>query len=251
MRVLAVDVENRHTTIGEVTDGEVTSVWRVSSAARTSDELGLVLDNLVAASGIDMAALSSVVPALSGPMKAALEARIGRVVVAGPGLKTGLAMFVDNPREVGTDRVVNAIAAVANHGAPVIVVDFRTATTIDAIDADRGFRGGIIAAGLEVSADALADAAASLRHVELVKPPRVVGKNTVEAIQSGIVSGAAAMVDGLVDRIIAELDLPDDTMVVATGRLAAAVATASRSIRLVDPMLTLTGLWLLAERNPI
>lgn len=250
MSLLVLDVENRYTHLGLFDDGRLVSKWSIATAARTFDEIGLVLAGMLGEVSVDRAVVSSVVPSVTGDLRLALEQLAHSVTVVGPGIKTGLALAVDNPRDVGSDRVVGAMAAVALYGTPVIVVDFRTATTIDAVDSDGVFRGGAIAAGLEVSASALAGAAAALRHVDLVRPAHVLGKGTVEAIQSGIVLGAAAMVDGLVERIERELGM-EEIEVVATGRLAAVVAKESTRIGRVDEDLTLTGLRLVAERNPI
>jgi type III pantothenate kinase len=162
-------------------------------------------------------------------------------VVVEPGVKTGLPVLVDNPREVGTDRIANALAAVNRYGAPCIVADFGTATTVDVVNANGAFIGGAIAPGIETAVDALGASAAQLRHVELIRPRAVVAKNTVEAIQSGAIFGFAALVDGLITRIIAEQGFEQVT-VVATGALAPLVVGESSQIQHHEPFLTLQGL---------
>lgn len=250
MRVLALDVENRFTRIGLFDGARLERVSTVTTVGRTADEFHLLMESLLGVAVVDRVILACVVPGLTGALRSALERWAPGVLVVGPGIKTGLALAVDNPREVGADRVVGAVGAVERYGAPVMVVDFRTATTVDVVDAAGVFRGGAIAAGIEVSAEALADSAAALRHVDIVLPPRVVGKNTVEAIQAGIVLGAAAMVDGLIGRIEEELGLAG-APVVATGIHARTIAGASRRIDHVDEELTLLGLRLVAERSSI
>lgn len=250
MRLLALDVENRFTRIGLFEGARLERVSTVSTVGRTADEFHFLMKSLLGDAVIDRAILGCVVPGLTGPLRAALERWAESIMVVGPGIKTGLALAVDSPREVGADRVVGAVGAVDRFGAPVVVVDFRTATTIDVVDATGVFRGGAIAAGIEVAAEALATSAAALRHVDIVAPGRAVGKNTVEAIQAGIVLGAAAMVDGLIARIEEEMDLAG-VPVVATGTHAATIAGASRRIDHVDEQLTLVGLRLVAERSSI
>ncbi len=250
MSLLVLDVENRYTGLGLFEGAELVARWSLGTLARTADENGLMLAGLLGDSVPRRAILSSVVPSVTNDLRLALTHIVETVTTVGPGVKTGLALAVDNPRDVGSDRVVGAVAASALYGCPVLVVDFRTATTVDVVDAEGVFKGGVIAAGLEVSAAALAGSAAALRHVELTLPAHAVGRGTVEAIQSGIVLGAAAMVDGIVQRIETELHLTGVT-VVATGRHAATVAAASERIDLVDDDLTLKGLRIIGERNPI
>ncbi|MGH8874642.1 MAG: type III pantothenate kinase, partial [Acidimicrobiia bacterium] len=195
------------------------------------------------------AALSSVVPPATSALRPALEGLSGRPpIVVEPGLRTGLAINIDNPREVGADRVVNAIAALERFGAPVIVVDFGTATTVDLVGPDGDYRGGAIAPGLEVAANALVEATAALRRVEVVPPRSVVGRSTVEAIQSGLVYGYAGLVDGLIERMQAELGLPD-VPTVAGGGLAPVIGPHCRLVHEIDDDLTLRGLRIVYERN--
>lgn len=250
MKVLAIDVENRIIRFG-LFDGEtLIDRWVVTAIARTADEMATGLVPRFAAHDIDRVVMSSVVPWLTPSVREVATRITDQVLVVGPGVKTGLQIGVDNPRDLGTDRVVGAVAGVEAYGAPVVVVDFRTATTIDVVDERRTFRGGVIAPGLAVSAEALAAVAAGLRHVELQPPPRVVGRNTTEAIQAGIVVGTGAMVEGVLHRIETELGIERVT-VVATGEPAPIVAQVTSRIDFVDLDLTLRGLRIIAELNPI
>ena len=250
---LAIDVGNTQTAIGVFDDIELVSHWRLSSGReRTKDEFSIMLHGLLEPAGYDPsaftgAAMSSVVP----PVAIALQDALGEVVdadviVVGPGVKTGLAIKIDNPREVGADRVVNSVGARAKYGSPVVVVDFGTATTFDVVDADGDYIGGAISPGLEVSMDALVAATASLRRVDLVEPRSVVGKGTVEAIQSGLLYGYAALVDGMIERIAAELG---PAPVVATGGIAPTIVPLCEAVATVDESLTLDGLRLIWELN--
>ncbi|HEX2421432.1 MAG TPA: type III pantothenate kinase [Acidimicrobiia bacterium] len=242
--LLLCDVGNTNTIVG-LWDGQgAAHRWRISTDfERTADECRLLLRSMLAeyAGPVDGGCLSSVVPQRTESWREALSPLIdGRLVVVGPGVKTGIALSVDNPREVGADRVANAIGAVRLLGAPVIVVDFGTATTVDLVGPDGSYRGGAIAPGLEVSADALVTHTAALRRVELVAPRSPVGRSTVEAIQSGLIYGYAGLVDGLVERILAQVEVP--VPVVATGGLAPIVVAHTRLVKDVEPDLTLMGL---------
>ncbi|MDP2014735.1 MAG: type III pantothenate kinase, partial [Actinomycetota bacterium] len=168
-------------------------------------------------------------------------------VIVEPGTKTGVPVLTDNPKEVGTDRIVNTVAAFALYGGPSIVVDFGTSTNLDVVSAKGEFLGGALAPGIEISLDALAQRAAALRKIELIRPRAAIGKNTVEALQSGALYGFAGQVDGMVDRICEELD--EVTAVIATGGLATIVIDESRTITHHEPDLTLIGLRLVFERN--
>ena len=252
--ILAVDVGNTQTVLGLLEGERISEHWRVSTdASLTADELrvkagGLLALSDVRLSGVERIVLASVVPALTTAWEDLAMAATGRrAMVVGPGLKTGLPIRYDNPSEVGADRIVNAVAAVAFFGAPVIVVDFGTATTIDVIDTDGAYIGGVIAPGVETSADALFSRAARLAEVDLEPPARVIGSNTRAAVQSGLLFGEAAMVDGLVRRVRAELDA--EAPVVATGGLAAMMAPLCDTIEHVDTDLTLKGLALVYARN--
>lgn len=242
--LLLCDVGNTTTVVG-LWDGEgMVHRWRISTdRERTADECRLLLRSMLAESGgvVTGGALSSVVPPRTESWKEAMSALIaGSLVVVGPGTKTGIALQVDNPREVGADRVVNAIGATLMYGAPVVVVDFGTATTVDLVGTDGAYHGGAIAPGLEVSADALVTHTAALRRVELAPPRSPVGRSTVEAIQSGLIYGYAGLVDGLVTRIAGTL--PGPCPVVATGGLAQTVVSHTSTVTNIEPDLTLIGL---------
>ena len=249
--LLAIDVGNTNTVLG-LYDGERMHVsWRVKTDARsTGDEILLtirgLLDGQPDVTGI---ALCSTVPSVLREMRGMLERYYAGMptVIVEPGTKTGVPVLTDNPKEVGSDRIVNTLAAHHLFGGPCIVVDFGTTTNLDVVSANGEFLGGALAPGVEISLDALAARAAQLRKVELVRPRSVVGKNTVEALQSGVLYGFAGQVDGLVRRIIAETG--PVTAVVATGGLAPVVVPESETITHHEPELTLVGLRLVHERN--
>ena len=251
--LLAIDVGNTQTSIGVFDGDEVVNQWRLSSGReRTTDEYSIMLRGLLEPAGyrpedFKGAAMSSVVPPVGMALRPALKDLVqGRVLEVGPGIKTGLAIKIDNPLEVGADRVVNSVAALHKYGSPVVVVDFGTATTFDVVDADGNYSGGVIAPGLEVSMDGLIAATAALRRVDLVEPRSVVGKGTVEAIQSGLLYGYAGLVDGILTRIRSEVGSVE---VVATGGLAAVLMPLCDSNMTIDGSLTLDGLRLVWERN--
>ncbi len=251
MRLLLVDVGNTQMVIG-VDGGDHMQTWRVSTiAARTSDEYRLLLVSLLGDSldGFDGAALSSVVPPATIALHEALVSVAGvEPVVVGPGTRTGMSLRVDNPREVGADRIANALGAVARFGAPVITVDFGTATTVDLVGAEGEYRGGAIAPGITVAADALVRSTAALRRVDVVAPARAVGRSTVEAIQSGLVFGYAGLVDGLITRMLVGQP-SNDIPIVATGGLAAVVIPHCSHEIALDQDLTLRGLRVAWQRN--
>lgn len=253
--LLAVDVGNSNTVVG-VFDGDVLGPhWRVSTEPhRTPDEIALTLQGLLAFAGLSLGAhlhgivIASVVPPVTETYRVMVDRYLEvSPVVVEPGTRTGIAMRVDNPREIGADRIVNAVAAAELYGAPSLVVDFGTATSFDAVDRDGAFVGGAIAPGVRVSTDALADHAARLPKVEIIQPPTVMGRTTVSALQSGIVHGFAGQVDTMVRRLCAELGSGVTT--VATGGLAETVLASCETIDHHDPWLTLKGLHLIWERN--
>jgi type III pantothenate kinase len=227
--------------------------WRTKTDARTTaDEIALTFRGLLDGEGeMTGIALCSTVPAVLREMRLMLERYFAgtQTVIIEPGTKTGVPVLTDNPKEVGADRIVNTIAAHHLFGGPCIVVDFGTSTNLDVVSAKGEFLGGALAPGIEISLDALAQRAAQLRKVELVRPRSAIGKNTVEALQSGALYGFAGQVDGLVDRICAELG--EVTSVVATGGLAPIVVPESRTITHHEPDLTLIGLRLVFEKNVV
>ncbi len=249
--LLAVDVGNTGTVMGVVEGGRLLGRWEVMTSDRTSDEWSLVIRSMLRSSGHvpTAAAMASVVPEATRVLRTALPDVCGsEPVVVGPGVKTGLAIDLDNAREVGADRVASAVGAIDRYGAPVITVDFGTATTIDLIDSDAHFRGGAISVGVKIAAEALVRSTSALRRVELSTPSGPVGKSTVEAVQSGIVFGFAGLVDGLVGRFVAD-SAGDETKVVATGGFAQLVAPHCATVDVIDEELTLWGLALIHKRN--
>jgi type III pantothenate kinase len=252
--LLGIDIGNTQTVIGVFKDGRLRDHWRISTEReRTADEIALALGGFLAFRGwsldmIDGLIVSSVVPemtrALSLMARDILELD---PLVVDSDTDTGIPVLYEDPKQVGADRLVNAVAAVAKYGTPCIVVDFGTATTWDAINRDGEYLGGTIAPGVEISADALFRHAARLSRVELVAPENPVGRNTVESIQSGIIYGTAGQVDRLVELFKGVLG--QDAKVVATGGLAEVVVGECRNVDALDPLLTLDGLKLIYERN--
>ncbi len=254
--LLAIDVGNTHTGIGIFAGEKLLDHWRIATdARRTADEQGVVISALLnrsvgaAAEGVTGIAVCSTVPSVLLEMRGMCRRYFADVpaVIVEPGVRTGVPVLTDNPKEVGTDRIVNTLAAVHLYGGPAIVVDFGTATTFDAVSVRGEYLGGAIAPGIDISVEALADRGAQLRRVELVRPRSVIGKNTVEALQAGILYGFAGQVDGVVERMTAELG--GDVTVVATGGLAPLVLEEVRRIDAHEPELTLIGLRLIFERN--
>jgi type III pantothenate kinase len=256
MSLLAADIGNSHTVLGLLEDGEVGADWRVSTDDRRSaDEWAVLLRGLLG-DGIDEVdgiAVCATVPAVLREWREMLPRHFADVptVVVEPGVRTGIPVLMDNPREVGSDRIVNALAAVELYGGPAIVVDFGgTATTFDVVNGAGQYVGGAIAPGIEISLEALGRRGAQLREVELARPRTVIAKNTVEALQSGMVFGVAAQVEGLVSRMIDELGaVPGDVHVLGTGYLAPLVVEDCRCFTDLDPWLTLRGLALVFARN--
>ncbi|MEV7037436.1 type III pantothenate kinase [Amycolatopsis sp. NPDC051061] len=254
--LLTVDVGNTNIVLGLYSGSELVGDWRMRTDARmTADELALTVRGLLGPHADSVSGISalSTVPAVLRELRVMLSryyARVPKIVVE-PGVRTGVALLVDNPKEVGADRLVNTLAAHHLHDTACVVVDFGTSTNVDAISARGEFLGGAFAPGIEISVDALALRAAALRKVELVPPRSVIGKNTVECLQSGILYGFAGQVDGLVRRIVRELS-PGGTepvAVLATGGLAPLVIGESETITDHVPDLTLLGLRLVFERN--
>src|ERR1700678_1959871 len=258
--LLTIDIGNTNTVLGVFDGDRVVEHWRIATGPdRTADELAVVLHGLLTGSSafterdIQGISLCSTVPSVLREMREMCERYYGdlETVIVEPGVKTGVPVRTDNPKEVGSDRIMNSLAAVHLYGGPAVVVDFGTSTNFDAVSARGEFVGGALAPGIEISVDALSRRAARLLKVELSRPPRVTGKNTVEALQSGIVYGFAGQVEGIAQRMAAEL-APDDPAVVtviATGGLAAAVIDEGPIIDAHEPWLTLIGLRLVWERN--
>jgi type III pantothenate kinase len=247
--LLAIDVGNTQTAFGLYDGDRLADHWRVATESRrTGDELGVLLGGLVDLDGVDGVCLSSTVPALVQAYEAfAARWAEAPLLVVGPGVSTGIPIHYDDPRQVGPDRIVNAVAASARHGAPCIVVDFGTSTNFDVVDASGAYVGGVLAPGVEVSMDALFARAARLTKVDFVEPPSVIGKTTAAALQSGLVYGFAGQVDGIVAAIRGELGT--EAPVVATGGLADLIAPHAATVTTIDPFLTLDGLRLVWERN--
>ncbi len=254
--LLTLDVGNTNTVLGVFENDTLVAHWRVSThRTQTADEYGVLFLNLLALRGIDAEAvkqfvISSVVPPVNETLRNVAERYFSCApLFVEPGVRTGMPLLVDNPAEVGADRVVNCVAAYARFGQACIVVDFGTATTFDVISPRGEFVGGAIAPGLGISADALFSRAARLGRIALKKPAKAIGTNTVTNLQSGMFFGYLGLVDGILERMVAELGtLP---VIVATGGLASLIAPESRFITEVDEMLTLQGLRLVFERNKI
>jgi type III pantothenate kinase len=256
--LLAIDVGNTNTVLGlyklEGEKPELAAHWRVTThRSQTADEYGVLFVNLFEMNGmvpnqVSHIIISSVVPPVEGTLREVCESYFHtEPLFVEPGIKTGMPVLVDNPAELGADRLVNAIAAFERYGGPCVVVDFGTATTFDVISGHGEYLGGAIAPGLGLSAEALFSRAARLTRVDIKRPAKVIGTNTVTHLQSGLYYGYIGLVDGILERIIAELGAP--ARVIATGGLARQIAEDSRYIAEIDDMLTLDGLLILFERN--
>ncbi len=252
--LLAIDVGNTNTVVGLFNGHELADHWRIATDAhRTSDELALMIQQFLGFHGFSFdnsitgVAISSGVPRVTGELRQMTERYFGLpALVVEPGVRTGMPILYNDPKEVGADRIANAVGAFDLYGGPSICVDFGTATTIEAIS-DRGeYLGGAICPGVEISLDALFEKAAGLKRVELGPPKHVIGKSTVESIQSGAMHGFSAQVDGLVERFVGEIG---EATVVATGGLAELLMPFIRTIQHYEPWLTLYGLRIIFERN--
>lgn len=252
--LLTIDAGNTQTVVGLFNEAELVDHWRIATVAdRTSDELALMMQQFLGFHGFSFddsitgVAISSGVPRVTAELRTMTERYFGfEPLVLEPGVRTGMPILYDNPKEVGADRIANAVGAYDLYGGPSVVVDFGTATTIEAIS-DRGeYLGGAIVPGVEISMDALFGRAAGLRRVELTEPKHVIGKSSAESIQAGMLYGFSAQVDGLVDRFVAELGPCE---VIATGGLAEPIIEHSRTVQHYEPWLTLYGLRIIFERN--
>jgi type III pantothenate kinase len=267
--LLTIDAGNTQTVVGLFRGHELVDHWRIATDAdRTSDELALMVQQFLGFHGFSFAAprldegelartqkqsitgvaICSGVPRVTAELRTMTERYFGfPALVLEPGVRTGMPILYDNPKEVGADRIANAVGAYDLFGGPTIIVDFGTATTIEAVSAAGEYLGGAIFPGVEIAMDALFGRAAGLRRVELQPPKHVIGKSTAESTQSGAIYGFSAQVDGLVDRFVAELG---ECTVVATGGLADLIAPHARTVQHYEPWLTLYGLRIIFERNP-
>jgi type III pantothenate kinase len=251
--LLVVDVGNTQTHLGTYDGTELTEHWRFATVREsTADELGIALRNLLALRGLSFADLdASIVSATVPQLRLQWTAMAGHylgheMLLVGPGLRTGMPIRYDNPREIGPDRLVNAVAGYDRAGGAVVIVDFGTAVTHDVVSAGGEYLGGVIFPGIEISLEALAERAAALPRIDLAPPRALIGKTTVDAIRAGTLYGFAGMVDGIIDRLHSELG---EFRTLATGGLAGAVVPHCRTIDEADDLLTLHGLRLVWERN--
>src|SRR5438034_8503876 len=249
MGLLAIDVGNTQTVFGLYDGAELREHWRVATERNRSGEgLGAMFGNFVDLAAVDGVALASTVPQLHrGYEDFAKEYARARLLEVGPGVRTGVPVRYDDPREVGPDRIANAVAAVDRYGAPCIVVDFGTSTNFDVVSPEGEYVGGVLAPGIEISMEALSAQAARLFRVDFSAPETVIAKNTAASLQSGLVYGFAGQVDGIVERIRGELGV--DAQTVATGGLADLIVPHARTLEQIDPFLTLEGVRLIWERN--
>jgi type III pantothenate kinase len=251
--LLVLDVGNTNTTLGVYDGAELRHSWRLTSdRQRTVDEYGILCRSLLQFVGVEKSvitdvAISSVVPPIDSTLRKMTQVYFGvEPLFVGPG-NAGMPILYEDPREVGSDRVVNAVAAVAKYGSPCIIVDFGTATTFDAVSSAGEYLGGVICPGIQISAEALFQRAARLRRTDITRPERVIGTNPTGSIQSGLYYGNIALVDGVLEKMMSELG--PGTRVIATGGLATLIGGGSRLIEEIEPDLTLEGMRIIYERN--
>lgn len=252
--LLVFDVGNTHTVVGLFSSNELVADWRIASdKAKTEDEYGVLLKSFFKEANIEVdrvkdALISSVVPPITGIIERMIERYfLVKPLIVGPGIKTGLSIKYESPREIGADRVVNAVAAINLYNPPLIIVDFGTATTFCAIAENGDYLGGAIAPGIGIASEALFQRTAKLPRVELIKPKSVIGKNTINSIQSGLIFGYIGLVEGIIMRMKAEIG--GSPLVVATGGFAQFIAENAKMIDEVNPNLTLMGLRMIHELN--
>lgn len=253
--ILVFDVGNTNIVLGVFEGVDLKYFWRISTDKnKTSDEYGMIIDQLFKYNGLNLldikaVVISSVVPTLMYSLQAMSIKYCGKEpLIVGPGIKTGINVKINNPKELGADRIVNAVCGYEKYGGPLIIVDFGTATTFCAITENGDYLGGVITPGIKISSDALSQRTAKLPKVELVKPQNVIGRDTISSIQSGIIFGYAGMVDAIVNRIKEEM-LVDVSKVIATGGLSSLISSESKTITHIDKLLTLEGLRLIYEKN--
>lgn len=253
--ILAIDIGNTNSVFGVFEDANLTASFRMATHHEfTEDEYGIIFYNLLKSKEINPkdfegGIISSVVPPLTTVLEKMCDKYLGfKPIVVGPGIKSGINIKYDNPKEVGADRIVNAVAAYHKYGGPAIIVDFGTATTFDAITANCDYLGGAIAPGISISSEALFKSAARLYRVEIARPERIIGKNTAESMKSGIYYGYAGLVDNIVEKMKEEMG-GGKIFVVATGGLAPLICSEAKHIDAVDLMLTLEGLKLIYDKN--
>jgi len=252
--LLAIDVGNTQLAVGMFDGEKLVGHWRFTTGVLTEDEMRWQVTGVLALDGftpqdIEGVVMASVVPSVTTTLREVAPdlTHGGEVIVVEPGTKTGMPILIDNPREVGADRIVNAVAARERHGIPAIVVDFGTSTNFDVVSPEGAYIGGVIAPGVEIATNALVGGTAALRRVEFTTPRSPIGKGTVEAIQSGALYGHAGLVDGIVERISSELD--GDPVVIATGGLSPTIVPHCRRVDTTDEYLTLEGLRLIYDMN--
>lgn len=253
--LLVIDVGNTNIVLGVYNGEKLLDSWRIDTDEnKTSDEYSMLINQLFLFSGIEIKEIKDIIISFVVPnIRHSLGNTIRKLfdkepLIVGPGIKTGMNIKIDNPKQVGADRIVNAIAAYEKYGGPLIVVDFGTATTFCAISENGSYLGGTIAPGIKISGDALFEKAAKLPRVELIKPGKTICKDTVSSIQSGIIYGYVGLVDNIVSKMISELNV-DKVKVIATGGFATLIASETKWIHIVDRLLTLEGLRIIFNRN--